>query len=84
MEKRVIELLILSPEKTLYNGTTERLLLPGEKAPFVVLYNHAPIISSLGAGTVVWQTSQGEQSIAVSGGFAEVKENCVTVCVELI
>ena len=84
MEKRVIELLILSPEKTLYNGTTESLLLPGEKAPFVVLYNHAPIISSLGSGTVVWQTSQGEQSIAVSGGFAEVKENCVTVCVELI
>lgn len=84
MEERVIKLLILSPEKTLYSGTAERLLLPGEKAPFVVLYNHAPIISSLGVGTIVWQTAQGEQSVAVSGGFVEVKENCVTVCVELI
>ena len=73
---------IISPEKTLYTGEVEKVLLPGSKAPFMVLANHAPMISLLQKGDVVWNTRSGESRIAVNGGVVEVKGNCITVCTE--
>lgn len=74
---------ILSPEKALFNGAVTRVSLPGSMAPFVVLQNHAPIMSVLSAGAVAWLAGDDEQRIEIAGGFAEVKDNCITVSVEL-
>ena len=73
---------ILSPEKTLFKGEVTRVFIPGAKAPFVILYNHAPIISLLGEGMVKWSGADGERSIGVAGGFVEAGNNHITVCVE--
>lgn len=73
---------ILTPEKMLFNGEVGYVLLPGSKAPFVVLKNHAPIISQLVHGDIVWRGCDGEGRVTVSGGFAEVKDNHITACVE--
>ena len=43
---------IVSPEKTLYEGEVEGVKLPGTLGRFEVLKGHAPIISTLVAGTV--------------------------------
>lgn len=75
---------ILSPEKTLFKGEVTAVRLPGGKAPFVVLRNHAPIITTLVAGAIVWESEAGEDSVAVAGGFAEVKDNHVIACVETL
>lgn len=74
---------ILTPEKVLFSGEVGYVLLPGEKAPFVVLHNHAPIISVLADGPLVWRSGEEESAVEVSGGFAEVADNKITVCVEL-
>ena len=79
-----MELEIISPEKSIFKGLVSKVLLPGGKAPFVVLHNHAPIITTLVAGAIVWESEAGEDSVAVSGGFAEVKENHVIACVETL
>lgn len=73
---------IVSPEKTLYSGEIETLEVPGENGRFEVLNNHAPIISSLTAGTV---TCKGAEpfSLEVKGGFIEVAHNVISVCVEV-
>ena len=63
-------------------GTLRLVRLPGAMAPFVVLYNHAPILAALERGTVVWENEDGESRLAISGGFARVCENHVTLCVE--
>lgn len=84
MENGVIMLHILSPEKTLFKGKVSQVRLPGTKAPFTVLYNHAPLITSLEAGAVRWNSAEGNGELAVSGGFAEVKDNNVTLCVETL
>ncbi|MBR3940861.1 MAG: hypothetical protein IKJ71_01715 [Bacteroidaceae bacterium] len=84
MENGVVMLEILSPEKTLFKGEVRAVRLPGGKAPFVVLRNHAPIITTLVAGAIVWESEAGEDSVAVAGGFAEVKENHVIACVETL
>lgn len=74
---------ILSPEKRLFKGNVSRVALPGSMAPFVVLHNHAPIISVLSAGDIVWISEGEEQRMRIDSGFVEVKENCIIVCVEL-
>jgi len=83
MKDSSITLDILSPEKSLFSGEVSCVTLPGGKAPFTVLHNHAPIISTLSQGKLSWVAEGEEKSIAVSGGFVEVKENRVTVCVEV-
>ena len=84
MENGVVMLEILSPEKTLFKGEVTAVRLPGGKDPFVVLNNHAPIITTLVAGAIVWESEAGDGSVAVAGGFAEVKENHVIACVETL
>ncbi|MBE6285608.1 MAG: F0F1 ATP synthase subunit epsilon [Bacteroidales bacterium] len=84
MENGVLMLHILSPEKTLFKGKVSQVRLPGTKAPFMVLYNHAPLITSLEAGAVRWSSAEGNGELAVLGGFAEVKDNNVTLCVETL
>ena len=73
---------IVSPEKTLYTGEVEGVAVPGENGRFEVLNNHAPIISSLTAGTV---TCKGTEpfTLEISGGFIEVARNEISVCVEI-
>jgi F-type H+-transporting ATPase subunit epsilon len=74
---------IITPEKVLFKGEADSVRLPGKKAPFVVLRNHAPLISVLDCGVVAWKGDGGEDNVEISGGFAEVFDNNVTVCVEL-
>ena len=82
MDEELFELEILSPEKTLFTGLVEQVMLPGAKAPFTVLYNHAPLVSTLSAGNVKWKVGRDEKMMAVKGGFVEVKNNKVNVLVE--
>ena len=83
MKDSSITLDILSPDKSIFSGEVSCVTLPGGKAPFTVLHNHASIISTLSQGKLSWVTDGEEKSIAVSGGFVEVKDNRVTVCVEV-
>ena len=78
----VIELEILSPDKTLFAGKVSCVRLPGAKAPFTVLPGHAPIVSLLCKGTMMWVINAEEQKVAIEGGFAEVKDDKVTICIE--
>lgn len=78
-----MQLRIISPTKNIFEGEVQRVLLPGAKAPFVVLRGHAPLISSLEAGRIDYTLPSGEQeSIEVSGGFVEVKDDTIVVCTE--
>ncbi len=83
MDEELFELEIVSPEKIIFNGEVEWVMLPGAKAPFTVLYNHAPLLSTLCAGDIKWKKGRDKQTMAVKSGFVEVKENKVTALVEV-
>ena len=83
MNEELIELEIISPEKRLFTGMVEWVMLPGAKAPFTVLYNHAPLVSILCAGDIKWKIGKEKQKMTVKSGFVEVKENKVTALVEV-
>ncbi|ATV28473.1 hypothetical protein CTM63_04625 [Prevotella intermedia] len=79
----MLVLTIVSPEKVLFKGEVENVLVPGEVGEFEILINHAPIISTLVEGRVVYTINSEKKTIMVKGGFVEVKKNVVSLCVEL-
>ena len=83
MDEELIALEILSPEKRIFSGDVEWVMLPGSKAPFTVLYNHAPLVSTLCTGNIKWKIGKEVQLIAVKSGFVEVGNNKVCACVEV-
>lgn len=77
-----MKLTIVSPERILFQGDAESVTVPGTKGEFEVLNQHAPIISSLKAGKLSYQSSE-KQTINILEGFIEVANNEVSVCVEV-
>jgi F-type H+-transporting ATPase subunit epsilon len=73
---------VISPEKTIYSGQTEIVTLPGIQGVFTVLDRHAPIISPLNKGNIIYRREGKDISVKIEGGFVEVKNNVITVCVE--
>ncbi len=82
MRLQILQLTIVSPEQILYEGEVQSVTLPGTAGSFTVLSDHAPIISSLEGGKIGYVADHQEQSVLIKGGFVEVKDNFVSVCVE--
>jgi F-type H+-transporting ATPase subunit epsilon len=79
-----MNLLVLTPEKELYNGTIVSVKVPGINGGFEILKGHAPIVSALGKGLVRIIDSSGQKSeIEIAKGFIEVLRNEVSVLVTL-
>jgi len=78
-----IFLRIMTPEKTLVEKAVSKVSLPGSRSAFMVLRNHAPLITSLEKGDVKYDSEGVEGSVAIASGFVEVKDNTVTVCAEV-
>lgn len=80
----MLKLKIVSPERIEFDGDVESVLVPGTVGQFQILTNHAPIISSLEKGRVVYALPGGEKKeLDIAGGFVEVQKNVVSLCVEL-
>lgn len=79
----MLNLKIVSPEKIEFEGDVERVVVPGTMGSFEILQNHAPIISSLEKGDVVYVTAEGKKSVSINAGFVSAQHNQVNLCVEL-
>ena len=80
--KEVLQLTVVSPEKELFQGEVKRVTLPGVMGAFTILPRHAPIITSLVKGEVLYLTADGkEQTLDIEGGVMEMNENNISVCV---
>lgn len=79
-----LHLRIVSPVKVEYDGEVESIVVPGTQGQFEILKDHAPIISSLEEGTVVYRIAGGNNiELSILGGFVEVQKNVVSLCVEI-
>lgn len=74
-----LSLHILTPEKTLYEGSSTAIQFPGKDGLFQVLKDHAPLMASLTKGTIRINSNDGIQDIKIDGGIVEVSNNKVTV-----
>jgi F-type H+-transporting ATPase subunit epsilon len=76
----LLDLEIISPEKKVYTGKVKSVTVPGSKGNFQVLFNHAPLISTLEIGIIrVDKEDQTSQVYATSGGSIEVLENHILI-----
>ena len=76
------ELTIVTPEGQSYQGSVERVVLPGREGEFGVLTNHERFLAPLRVGAVEIITDDGPLYAAVADGFAEVDGESVTVLVD--
>ena len=79
----MLTLKIVSPEKIIFSGEVDSVLVPGTLGEFEILTDHAPIISTLDAGRVVYSVKGTTKELHIDGGFVEVKKNDVSLCVEV-
>ena len=83
IDKVLMTLEILTPEKRLYSGDVYGVQLPGIAGSFEVLDRHAPLVAALGKGNIkVLKTKSDVVSYNIQSGFVEVLNNKTTVLVE--
>ena len=77
----MLTLKIISPEKEVLSAQVDLVELPGSMGRFEVLKDHAPLISSLDAGSIRYVIGQESHEIPCQAGFVEVRSNVITVCI---
>ena len=82
--KKYFQLNILTSAKSIYKGEISSLIAPGELGFLGVLANHAPLITNLVAGKIIFRDSSGEQTViqSKSKGFMEVLKNQATLLLD--
>ncbi len=73
---------LVSPEKKLASSEAEAVTIPGMEGDLTAMENHAPFLTTLRPGYVIVRGSD-EQRYFVTGGFAEISNNVVSVLAEL-
>ena len=82
MDNKHLQISIISPEKVLFEGQVDSIVLPGKNSYFTVLPDHVNIISELDPGLLTLKIDEKETSYIINGGFVEVSNNTVSTLVE--
>ena len=77
-----IHLEVVTPNGAVVSEDVDIVTAPGVDGEFGVLANHAPFLSAIKTGTLIFKKDKQEKFLMVSGGFAEVSNNEVTFLVE--
>jgi F-type H+-transporting ATPase subunit epsilon len=74
---------LVSPERLMFSGQVESVVVPGTEGAFTVLKDHAPLMSTLKPGIVeIAETASKTQRLFVRGGFADVSPTGLTILAE--
>ncbi|MGA3302229.1 MAG: F0F1 ATP synthase subunit epsilon [Methylovirgula sp.] len=74
---------LVSPEKLLFTGEVEAVVVPGTEGEFTVLKDHAPIMSGMKPGIVeIDGGASAKKRLFVRGGFADVSPKGLTILAE--
>src|SRR5579871_3672225 len=79
-----IQLIVVTPERQLLRETVVEVEIPGLDGQLGILPGHAPLMTELGIGELIYRSSAGAEPkvLAVISGFAEVLPDRVTVLAE--
>ncbi len=78
----VLQLEVVTPDKEVVNTSVDYVSCPGVDGEFGVLKNHVALLSALKVGILRYNQDGKDQLIFISGGFADVNDNVVTVLAE--
>ena len=78
-----ISLEVITPDKKAYIGYVKSVTVPGTMGNFQVLYNHAPIMSSLEIGRIsLSEKGSDKLEFTTGGGTVDVIDNKVLILAE--
>ena len=72
---------LVSPERLLTKAVDE-VQIPGADGDMTVMAHHAPLITTLRPGLVRVTSREGETEYVVTGGFAEIDGESISVLAE--
>jgi F-type H+-transporting ATPase subunit epsilon len=70
---------IVTAERLVFSEDADIVMVPGVEGEMGILPHHAPIMTMLKPGEVLVRKGTEEHSLAVSGGFLEVKPDHITI-----
>ncbi len=73
---------LVSPERRLFQGDVDMVVVPGEEGDFGVLPGHAPVMSAIRSGAISVHDGSDVRRTFIHGGFAEVTPDGLTVLAE--
>ena len=74
---------ILSPENKIFEGEVNSVIFPGFNGKFQILNNHAPLISFLKEGEILYDKNNKTEKLSISGGVVEVIKNKISALIEI-
>lgn len=79
-----MEVLVISPERTVFQGQAESLVAPAHDGEVGILPRHAPFMTLLGKGTLSIREGGATRKFRVQGGFLQVVSNTVRIVAEQV
>jgi len=73
---------LVSPERSLASLVVTEVQIPGTEGDMTAMAGHAPTITTLRPGILRIVSTEGTQSFAVTGGFAEITARATSVLAE--
>jgi len=70
---------IITPEKKIFEGDVTIATFPGADGSFQVMNDHAPLVSLLKDGQVIYKSKESTEQVTITGGVVEVLKNKVIV-----
>ncbi len=74
---------IVTPDRKVLSQEVDYVGAPGIEGEFGIMANHIPFLSALGIGNLHYNDGARTHYVFVSGGFAEVGNNKVTILAEV-
>ena len=75
----MLKLEIVTPERKVFDAAVDTVTVPTASGEAGILPNHAPLVSALKPGILIYTNGGSVERVAVSGGFVEVSDNKVSV-----
>jgi len=76
-----LTLRVLAPDQSVFDGSADEVILPSTTGQVGILTGHVSMLTALDSGVLRLREGNTWTAIALSGGFAEVEANEVTVLV---
>ena len=77
-----LQLEVVTPDKTVVSGEVEMAVCPGIEGEFGVLPKHVSLLSALKIGGLRYRNGGKDEHVFISGGFADVNNDVLTVLAE--
>lgn len=82
-DTQLLQLKMLSPEKTLYEGMVSSVTCHNPKGTFDILYQHTNFMSMIDHEVVIIDPTNKKQVFQIENALINVQDNVVTILVDV-